>query len=60
MDIFNFKKFSIGSRSYTFLKMQQSNKISILETVAFMRDSAHTICDVCDKQTRHLFSAAPF
>ena len=27
-----------GCRSYTFLKMQQLNKVSTLETVAFVRD----------------------
>ena len=35
--------------------MQQLKKISILETVVFMRDSAYTICDVCDKQTLSVF-----
>ena len=40
--------------------MQQLNKISILETVALMRDSAHTIREVCRKANSSVNEAAPF
>ena len=40
-----------GCRSYTFLKIEQLNKVSTLEVVQLVRDSVHTICDVCTKQT---------
>ena len=40
--------------------MQQLNKISILETVALVRNSVHTICDVCHKANSSVNEAALF
>ena len=37
-----------------FLKIEELNKVSTLEVVQLVRDSVHTICDVCVKQTRRL------
>ena len=34
----------------TFLKIQQPNKMSILEDAELLRDSAHRICDVCESK----------
>lgn len=34
----------------TFLKIQQPNKMSILEDAELVRDSAHRICDVCESK----------
>ena len=36
--------------------MQQLNKVSTLETVALVRDSVHTICDVCVSKLDVFFS----
>ncbi len=46
-----------------FLKMQQLNKMSILETVALRRfissaEKRHTICDVCEANSLVFFSRA--
>ena len=38
----------------TILKMQQLKKHQFLKTVALVRDSVHTICDVCGTQTHRL------
>ena len=43
-----------------FLKIKQLNKVSTLEVVQLVRDSVHTICDVCDKQTRRVFQLRYF
>ena len=44
----------------TFLKIEQLNKVSTLEVVQFVRDSAHIIYDVCRMANSQCFSAAPF
>jgi len=43
-----------------FLKIQQSNKISIFETVEFVRDSAHVNKRCLRKQTRSVFQPRYF
>ena len=42
------------------LKIEQLNKVSILEVVQLMRDSAHIIYDVCRMANSQCFSAALF
>ena len=38
-----------------FLKIQQPNKISIFEDAELVRNSVHTMIDVCGAQTRQRF-----
>ena len=35
---------------FYFLKIEQLNKVSTLEVVQLVRDSVHTICDVCERK----------
>ena len=45
---------------FFFLKIEQLNKVSTLEVVQFVRDSAHTIREVCRKANSSVNEAALF